>query len=219
MISEAELRFEYASIAMKKIFGAEGVKFGSPSQGDIGMSDGNKGIQWNIGIEFETGRTTVGVNLEGMKYQDWPIGKFIKRESRDQSLFAVFKQLDRDDLLIRFSRDAWQVQARPTIEENIIGGREYSTRELALLQWEIMLDEALGCLDASKNHKGRARQQVTLKNGTSRIMEVSPHFRVYTIIPSNALDSESEALHAFSEAKMALLPIYRKMKIEILQDG
>ncbi len=128
MISEAELRFEYASIAMKKIFGAEGVKFGSPSQGDIGMSDGNKGIQWNIGIEFETGRTTVGVNLVGMKYQDWPIGKFIKRESRDQSLFAVFKQLDRGDLLIRFSRDAWQVQARPTIEENIIGGKEYSTR-------------------------------------------------------------------------------------------
>lgn len=218
MLPDSMLRFEYARIAMKKIFDAEGEKFGSPGQGDIGMSDGNKGVQWNIGIDLDSGRTTVGVNLEGMKYSDWPIGKFIKREIRDLSLFALFKQLNREDIFIRFSRDAWQVRSRPPIEENIIGGREYSTKDLARLQWEKMLDEALGCLEPSKNHRGRARQKVTLKHGETRIMEVSPHFRVYTLIPSIILDSERDALQAFSVAKDTLLPIYKKIQIEIFQE-
>ena len=54
--------------------------FGSPFRGVLGISDGNEGVQLN---EYRPGDGFVwlGVNLEGMQYDDWPVARLIERET------------------------------------------------------------------------------------------------------------------------------------------
>ena len=47
-----------------------GRDFGSPSRGVLGIADGNDGVQWNAGYRPGDGFVWLGVNLEGMKYND-----------------------------------------------------------------------------------------------------------------------------------------------------
>ena len=54
-------------------FQCRGRDFGSPSRGVLGISDGNEGVQWNAGYYPRDGAVWLGVNLEGMKYDDWPV--------------------------------------------------------------------------------------------------------------------------------------------------
>ncbi|MDE0234381.1 MAG: hypothetical protein OXM62_05190 [bacterium] len=46
----------------------------------MGISDGNEGVQWNAGYYSHDGAVWLGVNLEGMKYDDWPVARLIERE-------------------------------------------------------------------------------------------------------------------------------------------
>ena len=55
--------------------------FGSPSRGVLGISDGNEGVQWNAGYRPGDGFVRLGVNLEGMRYDDWPVARLIEQES------------------------------------------------------------------------------------------------------------------------------------------
>ena len=70
--------------ALKSLFrdivGCPGRHFGSPSPGVLGISDGNEGVQWNAGDRPGDGFVWLGVNLEGMQYDDWPVARLIERE-------------------------------------------------------------------------------------------------------------------------------------------
>ena len=164
----------------------DAIPFGQTNKSVSGISDGNTGVQWNLAMDSKTGQIRLGVNLEGMKYTDWPIRKFIFSELCNSKILGVSKLLPNpDDIYIRFRRDAWQVTSRPAIIEQFLGGKELSFGKITLDRWEDTLVEALDCLDKTHNYRGRATQTVTLasmpKNGDQvREMEVSPHLNIWT---------------------------------------
>ena len=59
----------------RDVFGGRGGDVGSPCRGVLGISDGNEGVQWNAGYYPRDGAVWLGVNLEGMKYDDWPVAR------------------------------------------------------------------------------------------------------------------------------------------------
>ena len=191
------------------VLGVQVKPWGQAARPAFGVSDGNDGVQWNLAVEKATRRVRLGVNLEGKQYINWPIATFILSELSNPEIMSVINQLQRpQDVNLRFSRDAWQVTARPLIEEKYIGGAEPSFRELDAKRWERILDEALGCLNENVNFRGRARQTVTLKSELTtkpreRVMEVSPHLNVWSAV---RLDGD---LRQNIEREMtALRPVY-----------
>ncbi len=63
-MSEFEERAEVVIGLFRDLFGCDGRRFGSPSLGLIGISDGLDGVQWNAAY-FRSGQTaTLGVNLD-----------------------------------------------------------------------------------------------------------------------------------------------------------
>src|SRR5213082_3956494 len=68
------------------VFGGRYRPFGNRAHLRGGLSDGNDGVQWNAAYDRRTDERWLGVNLEGMQYQDWPIGRLIQRELRAPTL-------------------------------------------------------------------------------------------------------------------------------------
>lgn len=175
----------YAHDAFKAIFGYEGRSFGQAAMPfRKGVSNGNDGVQWNLLVDANDGGTRLGVNLEGVKYDGWPIARFIENELSNPATGLLNLASDYSDdtnVLVCLERDAWQIAARPNIREKIIGGKYEPLTGLTLERWKEMLQEAYECLDESNNHRSRASQRVTLdKSGEKRTMEVSPHLTITT---------------------------------------
>ena len=59
----------------RDVFGCRGREFGSLSRGVLGVSDGNEGVQWNAGYYPRDGAVWLGVSLDGMEYDDWPVAR------------------------------------------------------------------------------------------------------------------------------------------------
>lgn len=179
------------------LLNVKGRPFGQLNKPSFGMSDGNEGVQWNLSVSTDTGIVGLGVNLEGMKYENWPISKFILSELETPKIFEVLKRMDYpDNIFVRFSRDAWQVTSRPNIIEKYLGGDEFTFADCDNGQWKNTLTEALGCLDEKSHYRGRAKQTVTLenmpKNGDQvRLMEVSPHLRIWSPLNLNGIVEEN----------------------------
>ena len=82
----------------------------------------------------------VGVNLEGKKYDGWPIGRFIERELQQSMLFDVVPRLAHiHDIEVVWYRDAWQAASRPPIDEKFIGGSPQLLHQLTPEQWKRLL--------------------------------------------------------------------------------
>ena len=85
--------------------------FGSPARRELGLSDGNDGVQWNAGIEgkiTEPLTAWLGVNLEGKQYRDWPISLLIRRELKDPKLISLRADLRQpEEIVVHWWRDAW----------------------------------------------------------------------------------------------------------------
>jgi hypothetical protein len=166
--------------------GVKGRPFGQLNKPNFGISDGNEGVQWNIKVHTDSQKVRVGVNLEGMKYSNWPIATFILSELKNPSIHALrSKIVESDRIFVRFVRDAWQAQSRPDILERHLGAKEPSLDSLYAETWKRMLEEALSCLNEEKQYRGRKKQMVTLanqpKNGDrKREMWVTPHIVVWT---------------------------------------
>ncbi|MFN6971031.1 MAG: GIY-YIG nuclease family protein [Rheinheimera sp.] len=176
---------------------ALGVKarpFGQLNHGSFGVSDGNEGTQWNLHIFPEAKQIRLGVNLEGMKYKNWPIAALIQSELKHPRLLDVVARTNtKANFYLSLRRDAWQVHARPTIKEQLIGGQEFALCELTSEKWQNMLLEALDCLDKEKNFMGRTLQTVTIKTtGKCQTMQVSPHLTIWLAISEE--DSIQEKL-------------------------
>lgn len=170
-------------IAFTKVFSSRVRPFGSQALQIGGLSDGRKGVQWNVAYDPRDGRQWVGVNLDGMQYDDWPIARLIERDLKEPSLIRL---VEKDEglapvfLLLR--RDYWQASARPLIRERDISPTPIRLGDLTTGGWRSALEEALDCLDSRRKRRGRAVQKVTLSSGQSVEGEVSPHltFRYYS---------------------------------------
>jgi hypothetical protein len=174
--------------AFTNVLNIKGRPFGQLNKPYFGMSDGNEGVQWSTVVFTDTGKAKLGVNLEGMRYANWPIASFLISELQNPALEAIKGNLlQQDKIFVRITRDAWQVTSRPFIVEEYIGGKEHALSEIDEKLWRSMLNEALGCLDETKRYRGRKSQEVTLankqKNGEQkRVLPVSPHLYVWTEI-------------------------------------
>ena len=164
-------------------------------------------MQWNTGLDRVRGKWTLGVNLEGMKYDDWPIARFIEAERADPALPWLVEQLSQPgDIELWLEREAWQSAARPPIEEYGIGCEppvflDKLDKEL----WTNMLDEAYECLDPSRGHRGRAKQTVTLSQAGTKEKDVAPHLQFKIVMREFSSGTSQKALKT---AKEKLLPIY-----------
>ena len=183
--------YDFAVNAFNSIRGINGKDFGKGK----GVSDGNEGVQWNISVNDEDGEAKLGVNLEGMKYKNWPISIFLKGELDNPRLPSLAKVIPgANKIHIKLERDAWQVLSRPPIKEKNIAGSGTLLSELTEKVWSDMLKEAYDCLNSDKNHKGRAKRSVTLMpSGEEKEMEVSPHLGFNTIAWSSIPNSEMDA--------------------------
>lgn len=186
------------------ILGIDGRDFGQSGKEYHGLSDDAKGVQWNIAVSKENRNTRLGVNLEGMKYQNWPIAKFIENEKNEMRLCNFNNLLQADKIIIGFYRDAWQCASRPDIDECHI------LDEMPLLQlnkntYSSALNEAYNCLNASKNHRGRAKQRVT-RNNKAVEMEVSPHLNIHMCLSYDSSKEEMKKIFT------TLQPVYDLVK-------
>jgi hypothetical protein len=189
----------------------DGHRFGSVSLGWLGVCDGAEGVQWNTWLHRNENAAYVGVNLEGLKYDGWPIARFIEREFRHPRLFDVVRTLDAPgDVQMIFHRDAWRFASRPAIEERHIGLSGRALPEIDPEGWKRTLQEAYDCLDAERGYRHRGRQVVTVKSGRVEL-SVSPHLQFRKRI-SNAAEDQRAWGTPLLLAKEVLQPLYDYVK-------
>lgn len=182
-------------------------RFGSVSLGWLGICDGAEGVQWNTWLHRGENAAYVGVNLEGLKYDGWPIARFIEREFRHARLFEVIQQLTApESIQMIFHRDAWRFASRPAIEERHIGLSGRALAEIDPDAWKRTLQEAYDCLDAEREYRHRGRQMVTTKSGKVEL-SVSPHLQFRQRI-SDAAEGQRDWLPRVKRAREALQPLY-----------
>ena len=195
-----------AKSCFRDVFRCPGRDFGSPSRGVEGISDNNQGVQWNAGYHLRDGAVWLGVNLEGMQYDDWPVARLIEREiSRPLLLNRYRGRVARPDkVTVRWTRDAWQVRSRPPIRERYLDPTPLALDRLDDQGWAEALREARDCLDPERHHRGRRRVAVTLLPSRRRVvMPVTSHLafetRLATISPYEMRQARDnlEALHEF----------------------
>ena len=183
--------------------------FGQNAGRRIGASDDNKGVQWNISIDRKTGETYLGVNLEGMKYKNWPITSLLLAETQDPSLPSFSDINAAEKITVKLTRDAWQAAARPSIKEKLINGSGTALKSMTQHLWENMVKDALECLNPNVGYKGRGRMDVTLvKSGKKVTKEVSPHLTFHLLVWEQQPNTVEEAVQLISAAHDKLLPLY-----------
>lgn len=187
--------------AFTTVLRIQGRPFGQLNKPSFGVSDGRDGVQWNLAIHTDPVQARVGVNLEGMRYDGWPIARLLLAERDQPQLPSIAAELgDAGRIHLSLRRDAWQVQSRPLIAEGHIGGGEFALSELDASKWSSLVREALGCLNETKGYQGRAKQRVTLiGSDPNRVRElpVTPHLTVWTDVPIGA-DCEADLRDALS---------------------
>lgn len=189
-----------------ELLNVKGKPFGQLNKPYFGISDGLDGVQWNLTIYPNEGKARIGVNLEGMRYRDWPIATLIKSELEVPTLLRLVPHLrDPKNITLRFTRDAWQVASRPNILERYLGGREFCLSELTEDLWHTILTDGIGCLDKDQSYRGRSRQAVTVVKKTGpdadkTDMFVSPHLTIWTPI-NPSCDSNEELSYAINQLK------------------
>jgi hypothetical protein len=209
MIGPSDAEIHVLEEAFKELFHIDQPpKFGSRSLKRRGWYDGNKGVQWNTGVEWhdvESGIAYLGVNLEGMKYKDWPIARLIKRELENQRLFEIIAILqDPPKIELWWWRDAWQIQRRLGFKENRIKPTPTALSNLSQHEWSQTLHEAQGCLATPEGR--RATQEITLQDGQKAEREVSPHIQFRQRLPWPATAEELGS--AMRSARENLQPLH-----------
>lgn len=189
--------------AFKRVFGEAVRPFGNRARRIGGLSDGNEGVQWNVGYDPRDGSCWAGVNLEGMEYVDWPVARLIRRELESPTLPALIRKLGATDPIeVRWKRDYWQAASRPEIEERWIAPTPILASRLTGDQWHNALQEAAGCLGTWTG--GRTMRDVTLaKSGVRVTGPVSPHLTI--AFPST---KPASWLNFLTEARLRLQPFY-----------
>ena len=194
--------------AFVRLFGATCKTFGSPSLGGLGICDAALGVQWSAGIALADGSATLGVNLEGMQYDGWPVARLIESELRAPRLPDMASGLPQaGQITLHWGRDCWQAAGRLKIRERSIAPTPMTLDRLTPEAWTVALREAHECLDPSRAYRGRARQVITMAgSGVRAEKEVSPHLSLTVALRTRqGGDGWREAMEA---ASLVLTPIY-----------
>jgi hypothetical protein len=166
--------------AFVSVFGGEPQPFGSAPLQIGGVSDGARGVQWNLSFDPRNGQQRIAVNLEGMQYSGWPVARLILNELETPQLLRL-RHVDTPatPVVVWWRRDHWQYAARPRILEHDIQPTPTRLGELTEDSWRKALCDALGCLEGERSRQGRATQTVTRAASGSRVAgEVSPHLQI-----------------------------------------
>ena len=215
--SEPTNTLDLLELSFKSFFNVHPRPFGQKNSGKKGFSDDNNGVQWNVCVDQDTGAASLGVNLEGMKYKDWPIARLLLREKNELKLPSLSNISEAEEIHVGLRRDAWQAAARLPIKERNITGSNTSLSEIYTELWSDMLDEALLCLDAGKNYRGRQKQNVTLSR-TGKVVEreISPHLIIYTNLWTSPPENAEEIIDMIKTAYNRLLPVYDLVNAQTL---
>lgn len=177
-MSEFEERAEVVIGLFRDLFGCDGRRFGSPALGLIGISDGLEGVQWNAAYFRSEQTASLGVNLEGMKYDDWPVARLIERELSQPLLLTEYRASVARPERVRVSwwRDAWQAAIRVQIKEPGLSPTPIKLHRLDGDGWTCALRSARECLDPKRGYRGRRRAKVTLRRSGEVVeRQVTPH--------------------------------------------
>jgi hypothetical protein len=177
----------------------------------IGISDGNNGVQWNAGADSDwtdngpfSGR--VGVNLEGLTYDNWPIDRLIERELSRFSLFRMRDDIKRpDEITVRWTKDVW---AGPRPRVDLQKFLDVRLSDLSENQWRSALNTAQRCLNRTEAHRRRGRQVTTVRGVTTE-REVSPHLQVTRELWRDEPPPQADLGERMRRARIQLDPIYR----------
>ena len=172
----------------RDVFGCHGRGFGSHPVASWASRTATKGVQWNAGYYPRDGAIWLGVNLEGMKYDGWPVARLIEREiSRPLLLTRYRRKVARPDkVTVLWARDAWQYSARRRIKDANLAPTPIALDRLDGQGWADALRGARECLNPRKQHRGRRKVPVTLLPSKRRPwerqveMDVSPHLKIRT---------------------------------------
>ena len=96
----------------------------------------------------------MGVNLEGSaKTGQWLIAPFILSELSNPTIDTLKQDIkSSNEVFIRFVRDAWRCASRPSIIESFLSNNiEPSLDTITPYNWNIILENALKCLDEKNN--------------------------------------------------------------------
>ena len=183
MMNLLEERARIVIDLFRDLFECDGRRFGSRSLGLLGVSDGIEGVQWNAWYSHRDEVAWLGVNLEGKKYDSWPIARLIEQELSHPLLLTEYR--DRvtrpEQVTVAWMRDAWQVASRAQIRESCIAPTPVALDRLDADRWAHSLEGARECLDPKRKHRGRGRAEVTLlRSGRKVEREVSPHLQFKT---------------------------------------
>ncbi len=131
------------------------------------------------------------------------ISPFILLEPNIEDIKASVE--DEGNIIVRFSRDAWQGAARLIIVEKYLGGQEFSLAELDSTRWGVVLREALTCPDENRDYlKRKTNQKVTLSSNGHKIeKDILPHLTIWTFV---SMDGDIEENLKGKIAQMT--PIY-----------
>lgn len=175
-----------------------------------GVDDGNHGVQWNAWVDVGPSGC-VGVNLEGLEYDGWPVARLIEREFSSFSLFRTMTHVNRpDEITVRWSRDAWGPggsRLPPTYPEHLI--LRVPLNDLTQDDWRRALVDAQACLNPERGFRGRARQQITGAGGTRVLHWVTPHLQFVRELWRDEPPHKVELAKLMRNARTQLLPIYR----------
>ena len=190
----------------RNLFECDGRRFGSPSLGVLGISDGVEGVQWNAGCRRD-GTAWLGVNLEGMQYDNWPVARLIEREISHPLLLSAYRpRVARPEMVrVGWTRDAWQYPGRVSIKEADLEPTPIALNQLDGDGWARALRLARECLDPKRHHRGRRRANVTLVHtGCTVERWVSPHLQFKNRLadssprPFQRAKENLEVLHEFA---------------------
>lgn len=188
-------------------FGHPGHPFGSSPIGWMGVHDGTRGVQWNAWYSRPEQTAWIGVNLEGMLYDGWPVARLIERELCRPLLLARYrsKVARPGEVIVNWRRDAWQGPGRVKIREAELPPTPVRLDQLDAAGWARALNEARQCLDPRRNHRGRRRTRVTLSaSGETAMKYVTPHLQFMTRFDCRATNAQ----RALEEAKANLAPLH-----------
>jgi hypothetical protein len=208
--SLAHIRPEQVEIlqSFSSLLKIKGRPFGQTGRQAFGISDGKKGVQWNLSIYSDTNNIKLGVNLEGsQKTGLWLITPFILSELKNSTIEKLKADLNTNlnNIIFIFNRDAWQGAGRLNIVEKYLGGKKFSLSEINSELWQSILEEALTCLEENKRYKGRKKNQVvTLKNGNRKVeKDISPHLTIQIEIAN-----DENIISNLQEGIEKLKPVY-----------
>lgn len=180
--------------------------------GVVGFSDGAPGVQWNAWYNLASGRAYCGVNLEGTRYQGWPLTTFIRNERARPMIFCVLERLsDQDAVEIRLWRDVWISGVKHRSEGDELKPTPISAAALTGNGWTNALRLAWQCTATDGRGRGFGRQDIVLLRSRRMVprAQISPHLQFKTLLWDEAPASQRARIQAIRSARTLLGPIHR----------